>query len=131
MPSDSVVQLGTALHPLQDWVAHADHGMREIIDLHYPHNGKSPQGDPLAVIGYPDDTNLDARGSADGRAVESVLYFITSTGGRQSDYAIYEPGHKRMTLTRQKTQSALLDFRGFLIKSGGCECKRFYIRGYH
>jgi len=131
LPYESAKQLGMSLHPLQDWVAHADHGILEVIDLYYPHNGKSKQP-PIygPVSGYPDDINLDAKGSADGRAVKSVLKFLPSTGGRQSDYATYEPGNKRSSLTRTLTQDALLDFRGFLFRRGGCECKRFYLRGH-
>jgi len=55
---------------------------------------------------------------------------MQTTGGRQSDYAIYEPGHKRISYTRRLTRSVLIDFRNWLITSGGCECQKFYLRGY-
>jgi hypothetical protein len=122
-PEMAAVQLGTALHPMQDVVAHGDYGMRMPGIVYIIHNAFSPQrvyGDPTD---YPDTTWLDAVGSPDGRPAGSAIHVINNAG---FDYAIYAPGIRRWSLTRDRTESVLAGFRSYVKANGGCKCKQFF-----
>lgn len=118
-PQEAAVQLGTALHPLQDWVAHGDYFIR--VDLiRWFHNTCSPQrnfGDPS---GYPDNPDLDDANSFDGRPT-SMTYLPNG-----DSHATYRPGHARLAMTRRATETVLRDFREFVRVNGGCNCRRYF-----
>ena len=122
LPAPAAMQLGTGLHPLQDWVAHGDFGMH-MDSIYVVHNSFSPQkefGDPGD---YPDMTWLDAVGTPDGRATSAVIHVINNAG---FDYARFEPGIKRWTRTKQLTDSAFAAFLGHVRNFGGCQCKKYF-----
>ncbi len=125
-PEDAAKQLGTALHPYQDWVAHGDHNKRLLgsfqLDPRYIHNYLSPK---KGSTGFPDDPALDANGSPDGRATMSVLHFVVK-GDKIFDWADYEPGHKRFALTYRMSSSALATYRAYVASNGGCKCKKYF-----
>ncbi len=120
--------LGHALHPLQDWVAHGDFNRRKetpyinsvgsrLEALDYIHNALAPKGSG-GNGGAPDNPNLDANGP-DGRATFSVLHFakITSVGDRLY-WAYFHSGHRRMDLTKKKTEEFLKEFQKYVLKNG-------------
>jgi len=76
--------------------------------------------------GFPDDWNLDAKGSPDGRATLSVLNFVPADNGNIRDWADYEPGHKRYQLTHSMSSSSLNEFREYVRANGGCKCKKYF-----
>ena len=142
-PRAAARQLGTALHPAQDWVAHADYARKSkgIGGVWLVHNSNSPQttyGDPG---GYPDDPFLDVVGSPDGRASQGFIvdklvktYRIYDPYGHgyrtekriYNDFAYYEPGRKRYELTKLRTEASLTKFREWVRQYGGCRCKRYF-----
>jgi len=123
LPEQAAEELGTALHPLQDWVAHGDFGLRMQPRIWVIHNMASPQrdfGDPGA---YPDAPWLDAVGSPDGRPAGAAIRYI---GYSVIDYAIFTPGLRRRMLTKEQTVSALTAYRAYVVVQGGCNCKRYF-----
>ena len=122
LPVPAAMQLGTGLHPLHDWVAHGDFGMH-MDSIYVVHNGFSPQKEYGSPGDYPDMTWLDAVGTPDGRATSAVIHVINNAG---FDYARFEPGIKRWTLTKQLTDSALAEFLGHVRNYGGCKCKSYF-----
>jgi hypothetical protein len=125
-PPAAAKQFGTSLHPYQDWVAHGDHNKRllgsfsSVKDIH---NYMSPV---KGSTGFPDDPDLDAKGSPDGRATLSVLHFVADKSGKIRDWADYERGHKRFQLTLTMSSSALNEFREYVRANGGCKCKKYF-----
>ncbi|MCX6885496.1 MAG: RHS repeat-associated core domain-containing protein, partial [Verrucomicrobia bacterium] len=130
-PKKAAKELGTALHPAQDWVAHADHNKRRLgsfNNLSDKHNNSSPV---KGAWKFPDDPNLDVKGSAEGRATMSVLHFVYErnyeVGGYvMRDWADYEPGHKRFKLTMDRTKASMTGYRDFVKSNGGCNCKKYF-----
>ncbi|MCX8155666.1 MAG: RHS repeat-associated core domain-containing protein, partial [Verrucomicrobiae bacterium] len=130
-PKKAAKELGTALHPAQDWVAHADHNKRRLgsfNNLSDRHNNSSPV---KGAWKFPDDPDLDVKGSADGRATLSVLHFVYErnyeVGGYvRRDWADYEPGHKRFKLTMDRTKASMTGYRDFVKANGGCNCKKYF-----
>jgi RHS repeat-associated protein len=122
-PEQAAVELGTGMHPLQDWVAHGDFGLAMHPRVWLVHNSMSPQHDFGRPGEYPDVTWLDAVGSSDGRPAGRAIRFI---GSSNFDYAIYTPGIRRWKLTKEKTESALTDFRSHVKANGGCKCKAYF-----
>jgi len=121
-PLPAAQQLGTALHPFQDIVAHGDFGMRmDAIYIH--HNMFSPQREFGYPGNYPDMTWLDAVGSADGTPTGNAIHVINNAG---HDYAIFTPGIQRYQLTRERTRTVLREFREYVRVNGGCNCRRFF-----
>lgn len=116
------MQLGTALHPLQDWVAHGEFGMH-MDSIYVVHNSFSPQKEFGSPGDYPDMTWLDAVGSPDGRAAGAAMHYI---GSSVIDYAIFTPGIRRWKLTKQLTDSALAEFLGHVRNYGGCQCEKYF-----
>jgi hypothetical protein len=125
LPEQAAVQLGTALHPMQDIMAHGDYGMAmRNSDVFIIHNMFSPQREfGWDASKYPDLTWLDAVGSPDGRPAGKAIRFI---GSSNFDYAIYTPGIRRWKLTKERTESALASFRSYVAANGGCKCKQFF-----
>jgi RHS repeat-associated protein len=125
-PEFAAWQLGTALHPYQDWVAHGDHNYYLLgsfeLKLEYRHNYMSPA---RKSYNFPDDTGLDAKGSPDGRPTLSVLHLV-SRDGKTFDYADYERGQKRIRKTHSMTSAAFTEFRDYVKANGGCKCKRYF-----
>lgn len=123
LPHSAAVELGTGLHPLQDWVAHGDYGIYMTPTVWVHHNSFSPQRQFGYPGNYPDMTWLDAVGSDDGRAAGTAMRYI---GSSVIDYAIFTPGIQRWKLTKEKTDKALAEFRNYVRDNGGCECKRYF-----
>jgi len=125
-PEFAAWQLGTALHPYQDWVAHGDHNYYLLgsfeFKLEYRHNYMSPT---RRSYNFPDDVDLDAKGSPDGRAILPVLHLV-SKDGKTFDYADYERGHKRYQKTHSMSSTALTEFRDYVRANGGCKCRRYF-----
>ena len=122
-PKEAAIELGKALHPLQDWVAHGDFGLGMHPSVWAIHNMFSPQRDFGKSSSYPDMTWLDAVGSLDGRPAGAAIQYI---GSSVIDYAIFTPGIRRWKLTKEKTESALEEFRNYVNINGGCKCKQFF-----
>ena len=125
-PEFAAWQLGTALHPYQDWVAHGDHNYYLLgsfqYRLEYRHNYSSQA---RRSYNFPDDTDLDAKGSPDGRPTLSVLRLV-SKDGKTFDYADYERGQKRIRKTHTMSSAALTGFREYVKANGGCNCRRYF-----
>ena len=124
-PSLAAQELGTALHPLQDWVAHGDYGMSSLSTIFWIHNTFSPQKEFGENEDYPDRLDLDAIGSPDGRPAGAAIHFH---GGSVIDYAIYKKGKNRFNLTKEKTEKVLDDFLKHVDENGGCRCLIFFGR---
>lgn len=125
-PQSAIQELGTSLHPYQDYVAHGDHNkwikgsFKNIKDTH---NYMSPL---KGSTHFPDNPFLDAVNSPDhGREVGAALHMV-SDGSATRDWALYRPGYQRLTLTLQMTMQALNSYRSYLVKSGGCKCKEYF-----
>ncbi len=128
-PKTAAKELGTALHPYQDWVAHGDYGKYDEGHVFTIHNQYSPEkyndwGNP---IGYPDNVNLDAVNGPNGRPAGGAMHPVTTNFGLSVRlYAVYERGTKRFRLTRKMTLDALKEFKKFIEKEGGCKCKNYF-----
>ena len=131
-PENAVKDLGSSLHPLQDWVAHGDYGMKDKGRAGW-HNYHSPQGDYGPSQDYPDDPTLDVVNSPDGRAAK--IYIVNSLEIRHpgggfaeyySDFAYYEKGFKRYNLTRVMTIEELKNWLWYVKTEGGCKCKKYF-----
>jgi len=127
-PEKAAKEMGTALHPLQDWVAHGEYGRYDEGGIYTVHNEYSPQSKTWgAVTDYPDDPSLDAKNGPDGRAAGLAMQNVTvNIGVSVRLYAVYERGTKRIRLTEKKTLKALSDFRKYLKENAGCECKQYF-----
>lgn len=103
--------LGMALHPVQDSVAHSYHcvGSTDWSGI-IPHNALSGQGIVFTGVGYPDDPTLDAYMLGNGQ----IHYY---------------KGNGRITLTEQVTKGALSGFVQALQLNGGCKCKQVFLLG--
>jgi len=111
-PEEAVKELGKALHPLQDWVAHGDFSGNNV------HNSRSPQTEPWR---YPDDPNLDSDGP-NGRAVGSAMHT-----DQNAEYAIFHPGNLRITYTEAITKRALIEFYNHVKQHGSCKCRQYFL----
>ena len=127
-PETAAMQLGRALHPLQDWVAHGDFNRRlETPTLsgvgfpeirHYWHNWDSQV---TGSAGQPDDAALDSDGP-DGRSVAWVMRpGTTLSNGDHTLWASFHPGNLRIHQTEQLTKAMLSDFQEF-VRSQGRPC---------
>jgi hypothetical protein len=118
--------LGTALHPLQDYVAHGSYGLTTGIPMYEVHNAYSPQlsfGDPS---GYPDDPALDAVGDPYGIPSSRAIR-LASINGATHEYAIYQKGGVRLKTTKDLTENAIKEFISYVEAEGGCKCKQKYL----
>lgn len=129
-PEEAAEELGTSLHPLQDWVAHGDYGKYDRDDIFVVHNSMSPD-DPEGK--FPDDPDLDALNGPYGRPAGNAMiwseYKSIKDGKTQTKmlgYAIYVKGHHRRSLTRRMTHSALNGFRVWVEFQGGCKCREYF-----
>lgn len=127
-PDTAVKELGTALHPLQDWVAHGEYGYHTTGNIWRVHNSLSPQtyfGDQSS---YPDDITLDAIGSSDGRAAGAAMHVVNDGNGNAiGEYANYTHGSKRHMLTLQKSKDALNSFRNQIRNDKSkCKCRDYF-----
>ncbi|MDD2285786.1 MAG: hypothetical protein PHQ11_10355, partial [Paludibacter sp.] len=138
-PELAAMELGTALHPLQDWVAHGDYFV-DVLIVSYFHNQTSPQREFGPPSSYPDNPLLDAMGDPDGRPTERAKRrkIISQTSGVgfggvpaispiSVEYIEYGMGSKRFNLTKQRTLSVLKDFREHLKEYGGFDCKCYFL----
>jgi hypothetical protein len=144
-PQEAALQLGTALHPLQDWVAHGDFFIRWDGPITAFHNAYSTQNDlGEATWRAPDDPALDAVGphgemEPDGRAAGVALqYRYVGRGpgpkrgdppspGMRVDFALFTPGHRRIDRTQELTTQHLMSFRDYVEQFGGCRCRRYFL----
>ena len=127
-PETAAEQLGFALHPLQDWVAHGDYGIWDDDNIFVYHNYYSPQDNLYGeVTDFPDDPLLDAINGPDGRpaglAMHSVLKNLNMSVRL---FALYEPGTKRISLTQKLSNELLTEFLLWLKDNGTCECQRYF-----
>ena len=110
-PQKAVENLGTALHPLQDWVAHGDFGVKNKGSVWIYHNFYSEQTslgsnfDRSAVV---DNIEYDSEGPY-GRATLSVMHERKIMGVIKTDWAYFYKGRgmKRFNKTRELTKDAL------------------------
>lgn len=120
VPDQAAFNLGTALHPRQDWVAHGDYGINDsFVGWHNFASLQWTYGPPQT---YPDRLDLDAVGGPNGRPAGAAM---------MDDYAVanYAPGSQRRTLTESITRSALSAFLNHVRdRSKPCgECRRFFL----
>ena len=120
-PEAAVKNLGKALHPLQDWVAHGDFGIHDLLIVTW-HNAFTPQ---LGIddTGVVDDPEFDATGT-DGRVTGSG-YFWTGPGGQE--YGIFSAGNLRVNKTESLTRSSLREFIDNVRNYGDCKCKKYFL----
>lgn len=103
------------------------------------HNSRSRQRDlfsigKMDVSHYPDDPELDAVDGPDGRpAGAAIKYWIVTyvdvdgkLASTNFEYAIYVQGNKRITLTKERTITALSGFSAFVKQAGGCKCRKYF-----
>ena len=126
-PEIAANELGTALHPYQDWVAHGAYGVYDNGNIWSTHNSLSPQknfGDPSH---YPDDVGLDAIDGLSGRPAGSAMHVVVvNSGVSVREYALYERGFKRISLTRQMSTGVLIDFKNYVKQNGDCKCRKYF-----
>ena len=129
---NAAAYLGRALHPLQDWVAHADFN-RAIEEPSlsgfgwwekefYWHNF-----DALVYTGGlygptdPDNPEMDANGP-DGRAtIDTLSAGHLFSNGDRAYWTGFHGGHQRINLTERKTKELLSDFQSY-VKTYGKPC---------
>lgn len=128
-PKGAAKQLGLALHPLQDWVAHGDFGIKAKWGIYVWHNSQSPQaslGDSSARASAVDDPDLDSDGP-DGRPAGTAMHYLPNG----VDYALFHPGgQQRLTKTRELTEATLGSFLNHVRKEAKpCgECRAFFLK---
>ena len=130
-PEEAAGELGTALHPRQDWVAHGDYGFTDDGAIWFDgvHNKNSPQAKTWGDVShYPDNPQLDAVGGPDGRpAAPAMRTKMIKFGMAVREYAIYEHGTKRMQLTRRMTIEALREFADHVRANPACcRCANYF-----
>lgn len=131
-PLTAARQLGTALHPYQDWVAHGDYGFTDEGAI-WPdgiHNKHSPQAATWGdVASYPDNPMLDAIGGPNGRPAGSAIRTVMINFGMSvREFAIYQPGTQRYKFTKNMTEATLHDFRNHVQRSAipNCKCIKYF-----
>lgn len=144
-PEEAARQLGTALHPLQDWVAHGDFFSKWTGPITAVHNMYSLQSgvNKTKVV---DDVNYDAvlpgGGIApDGRAAGAAMRYynlqspVTKRGevagpGMLVDWAEFryvgEGSSLRVKKTKELTDGNLRSFQDYVRANGGCKCKKYF-----
>jgi len=130
-PTSAAAYLGYALHPLQDWVAHADFNRYEetpsisIRSLYYWHNwGLGGWWSGWWTGGQPDDTHLDAPAGVDGRATRGVMELGTTlSNGDQIYWVSFQPGGQRFAKTEQLTKDLVADFQAY-VRANAKPCGR-------
>jgi hypothetical protein len=146
-PKEAARQLGTALHPLQDWVAHGDFFSKWAGPITAVHNMYSLQSgvNKTKVV---DDVNYDAvlpDGSIapDGRAAGAAMRYYNLPGppvfkpgevpsgqGMLVDWAEFknvgEANSLRFKKTKELTDADLKSFQDYVRANGGCKCKRYF-----
>lgn len=126
-PQQAAKELGIALHPYQDWVAHGDYGFYDEGGVYTIHNQYSPQKTWGNPIDYPDDITLDAANGPDGRPSDGAMHAIVTKNGISIRlYAIYKPGNRRIYLTKKITETTLKEYLAYVNKNGNCKCKQFF-----
>ena len=130
-PEAAAVNIGIALHALQDWVAHGDYAIYDNGNIWTVHNACSPQTNLLNFYGkpgnYPDNPSLDAVNGIDGRAAGGAMHAVIENFGVSVRlYAIYQKGTKRLNLTQRLTIELLNEYRNWLEKNGTCKCRQFF-----
>jgi len=111
---------------LQDYYAHGDFFTYLPGEITWPHNAFSPQTGLADPAGAPDDPNLDASGSDDGRPAGAAIQFRRYANGGVADYAVFVPGRRRIDDTQQASLGRLTAFREYLRTDGGCLCKNYF-----
>jgi RHS repeat-associated protein len=127
VPDRAAFNLGSGLHPRQDWVAHGDYGIWTPGMAPW-HNWASLQWGywtPAQRAALPDRFDLDARFGPNGRPAGSGIILDSVTGG----YAFYGSGSQRRTLTEGITKAPLSTFIDHVrSRSKPCgECRRFFL----
>ena len=135
-PKEAAKELGTALHPLQDYYAHGDFGYTEVRlsnvwVMHNKHAPKSslPAGysDPVALV---DDYEYDVVGSPDGRPVVAAVGDVGTTGWPRRNYEwfYFQRGSSRHYATEQASRRLLAEYRSHLIEwaQACCKCKKYF-----
>ena len=129
-PINAAAQLGTALHPYQDWVAHGEYGIYDDGEIFDRHNSRSTQAETWGEKWrYPDNVRLDAVNGPNGRPAGLAMHVITvNLGVSVREYAIYQPGTRRISLTRDMTTGTLKEFRDHVKKSAvpACKCRKYF-----
>jgi RHS repeat-associated protein len=127
-PITAAKELGTALHPYQDWVAHGDFALGGTTVIHNSHSPQTPLPGKPDLSSYPDDPELDAIGSPDGRPAGAAMRTVTEYWGiRTYDFALFTKGNKRITLTKSMTEDVLDNFLDFVRKGGGPKAKKYFL----
>ena len=134
-PINAARELGKALHPLQDWVAHGDFGSRRQLNnrIWIPHNMYSPQSglnsreERYNIVDNPGFDSFGDFGRPSGRAIRYREIPILGV----IDFAIFTHGNHRINKTMQMTIDNLNEFIGHVKKySDPCgKCYYFYIVG--
>jgi len=141
-PYHASIHLGYGLHPLQDWVAHADFnrkletptlaGVGFPENRHYWHNWDAG-GWLSGTQYYPDDPTLDA-GGVDGRATFASGGMILGTvlsNGDKTYYTNFHPGSQRIRKTEQLTKGLFSDMKTYVTQHGRpCgDCVKAFLGG--
>ena len=127
-PQLAAQELGTALHPLQDWVAHGDHAWTNPGAIGEIHNSRSPQRKFGKPGNYPDDKTLDALKGRHGRPEGRAVKIVTIRAGMAvRDYALYTKGRQRLDLTRTMTLGVLEYFKTQVELYGGPKSKTYFL----
>jgi hypothetical protein len=140
------VAMGTALHPLQDIVAHGDFNRKTELQtpgnwpllnrLELYHNKTAQNGANASQV---DDPDLDAVVGTSGSVVApddgiprvsssgtGMVPGITRSGG-QLYWSRFKQGSLRITRTRRDTEAYIDRFMAFVRSYGGCECRRNFL----
>lgn len=129
-PTMAAAQLGTALHPYQDWVAHGEYGIYDDGNIWETHNWRSPQDETWGeVTSYPDNVRLDAVNGPDGRPAGMGMHVILANMGLSvREFAVYQPGTRRISLTRDMTTGTLKEFRDYVRNNAvpACKCRKYF-----
>ena len=146
-PEEAARQLGTALHPLQDWVAHGDFFSKWVGPVTAVHNMYSLQSgvDKTKVV---DDVNYDAvlpdgTIAPDGRAAGAAMRYYNLPGppvfkpgevpsgqGMLVDWAEFrnvgEANSLRFKKTKELTDGDLTSFQDYVRANSGCKCRKYF-----
>ncbi len=114
-PEVAAVNLGRALHAIQDWWAHGDYSKG-------PNDTWTPHGP-----GY-DDWGMDAVGSQNGVAAlpdgRPPQVFV---GGTEVRWGSWAPGSNRVNGTSADSRAVISRFLDALRSGGNCECRKFFL----
>jgi RHS repeat-associated protein len=124
-PYNAAAYLGRALHPLQDWVAHADFNRTseepslkgyQFWEVRFYYHNWDAMWHTGGLYGPndPDNAEMDANGPNGRPTIATLRAGTRLTNGDQAYWTGFHGGHQRINLTEKLTKRLLKDFKAYV-----------------